>query len=246
MNGELVDDDEVGDAGNGVVSPLGAVVSTVGSEETGQDHDDVGDNGDEDVGTAQTGEEGQVQQQEWGGDRPIHVTGPVDLTIDVLGGVGNMLVGLLDGGVLEGDPVTHGHSEVRDGGEGGDEGSQDVEQAFLLRCMSIENFTPHFEPFTYHGDTERHGVECHRGDDHDHTDNPAGAISRVHSDASSWRVGYHRVRLPVSPAVSTVGGLTGTTVGMGPTELVAARKASILRMVGGVTGLQEACNQRRG
>ena len=43
-----------------------------------------------------------------------------------------MLLGLLDGDLILANAIMNGHCEVGDGSEGGDEGSQDVEQAFLL------------------------------------------------------------------------------------------------------------------
>ena len=42
-------------------------------------------------------------------------------------------MGLLLNDLVVGDSITSSHGEVRQEGEGGDEGSQDVEHAFLLR-----------------------------------------------------------------------------------------------------------------
>ena len=89
---ELVDNDEVGNAGNGVPSPLGALVDSKGGKETGEDHDDVSNDGDEDIGTSKTGQEGEIEKQEWGGDAPVDVAGPVDLTVDDLLDVGDVLL----------------------------------------------------------------------------------------------------------------------------------------------------------
>ena len=44
-----------------------------------------------------------------------------------------MLLGMLDGDLVLANAIVNGHGKVGDGSEGGDEGSQDVEQAFLLR-----------------------------------------------------------------------------------------------------------------
>ena len=130
---ELVDNDEVGNAGNGVPSPLGTLVNGEGGKEAGEDHDDVSHDGDEDVGTCETGQEGEIEEQEWGGDAPVDVAGPVDLTVDDLLDIGDVLLGVvgLDDLVLA-DAVTDGHGEVGDCREGGDEGCDDVEEAFLL------------------------------------------------------------------------------------------------------------------
>ena len=65
---ELPDDDQVGNAGNGVPAPLlWSALSAESSEETSEDHDDVGDDGDEDVATVDTSKESQVKEQEGSG-----------------------------------------------------------------------------------------------------------------------------------------------------------------------------------
>ncbi len=51
-------------------------------------------------------------------------------------GVGEVLLGVLDGDLVDADTVVHGHGEVGDEGKGGDEGRQDMEQAFLLGMAS--------------------------------------------------------------------------------------------------------------
>ena len=132
MYRNLVDDNKVRNAAHSVVSPLLAGPASESSEKTIQDHDEVSHDGDEDVCTAQTGKEGEVQEQERGGDAPVYVASPVYLAIDVLSGVGGVLVRLLDDDVVEGDAVTSCHGKVGDGSESGDEGGQDVEQPFLL------------------------------------------------------------------------------------------------------------------
>lgn len=132
VHGKLVDDDKVGNARHGIVSPLLSTLVTESSEESGQDHDEIGNDGDKDVGTAQSSKERKIEEQERGGDAPVHVTSPVYRSVDVLGGVGSVLVGFLEDDVVVADAVTGSHGEVGDGREGGDEGSQDVEQAFLL------------------------------------------------------------------------------------------------------------------
>ena len=59
---ELIDDNQVGEAGHSVPSPLGALLYSKGSEETSQDHDDVGNNGHEDICPRQTSEQCKVQK----------------------------------------------------------------------------------------------------------------------------------------------------------------------------------------
>ncbi len=132
VDGELVDDDQVGNASHGVPAPLGRLVDGESSEETGEDHDDVRHDGDEDAGTIHAGQEAEVEQQERGGDTPVNIAGPVDLTVDDVVGVWEVLLGVLDGDLVLADTITDSHGIVGDGGEGSDEGSQDVEQSFLL------------------------------------------------------------------------------------------------------------------
>ncbi len=62
IEGKLVDNDQVGNTSHGIPSPFGALFNGKGSEETGQDHDHISDNGNEDVGTVQSSEQGKVQE----------------------------------------------------------------------------------------------------------------------------------------------------------------------------------------
>ena len=52
INGELVDNDQVSKASHGVPSPFWSLVHGQGSEEPGQDHDHISDNGNKNVGAA--------------------------------------------------------------------------------------------------------------------------------------------------------------------------------------------------
>ena len=78
MNGELVDDDKQCGAGHGIVTPFHTLICAESGEQTSQDHDDVSNDRDQDVGTAQAGKEAKIHEQEWGGDAPVDVSGPVD------------------------------------------------------------------------------------------------------------------------------------------------------------------------
>lgn len=162
IDDDLVDNDEVGNASPGVPSPLLALGVAVSSEETGQDHDDISDDGDQDVGTAETGQKAQVEEKKRCSDGPVNVSCPVDLASgDLLSVWKSVLVadGLSD--LVEVDTITDGHSKVGQEGESGDEGSQDVEES-LVSC-----------------DSECHSVESQRGQCHDHTDNPEGSVTSV-------------------------------------------------------------------
>jgi len=131
IEGELVDNDKVSDAGHGVVSPSGALLIGETGKETSQDHDEIGNNGNKETGTVQASKEAKVQKQEWSGNTPVDVTSPVDFTVKGLVCVGNVLVRLLERDGRVANTLTRGHGKVGDGSESGDEGSQDVEKSFL-------------------------------------------------------------------------------------------------------------------
>jgi len=76
---ELVDDDEVCNAGHGVVSPFLTISGTEGSEETEENHDEICNDGNEDGSSVQASEESEIQKQERGGQAPVNVSGPEDL-----------------------------------------------------------------------------------------------------------------------------------------------------------------------
>lgn len=98
-----------------------------GSKETGEDHDDVSNDGNEHAGTAQAGQEAEIEEEEWGGDTPVDIAGPVDLTVDGIVGVGEVLLGVLDQDLVLANTITDCHGIVGESGEGGDESGQDVE-----------------------------------------------------------------------------------------------------------------------
>ena len=104
--------DEVGNASNGVPSPLlRSALATECGKKTGEDHDDIGDEGQNNVTTAEASEKGKIEEKERSGHGPVHVTCPVDyssyqhssnvprhlhptLAVNILGSVGNVVVGL--------------------------------------------------------------------------------------------------------------------------------------------------------
>lgn len=112
VEGELVDDDEVGEAGNRVPSPLGSICAAEGGKETSKDHDQVGHDGDEDAGTVEAGEQREIEQQERRGHGPIDISRPVDLTIGGLVCVWDVLVCLGLDDFVEADAVAAGHGVV--------------------------------------------------------------------------------------------------------------------------------------
>lgn len=134
----MPDDDEVGNAGNGVPAPLLRVAFGAESgKETSEDHDHVGNDGHEDVGTVEAGEETEIEQQERGGDGPVDVPGKEDLTVDVVLGVGHVRVALIDHNVVVGNAVAGSHGKVRESSEDGDQGGDKVENTLVLSSVSV-------------------------------------------------------------------------------------------------------------
>ena len=123
VNGELIDNDEVGNTSKGIVSPFRALCFNESSEESGQNHDEVSNDGNEDIGTTQASKEAEIHEQKRGGKTPIDIAGPVDLTVDGLGGVGYMIVLFLESDFIDANTITACHGEVGNGGKSSDEGS---------------------------------------------------------------------------------------------------------------------------
>lgn len=177
VDAKLIDDGQVGNACECIPTPFWAFINRKGSEKTGEDHDDVSDHSDQNVGTSQAREEGQVQEQERGGNSPVDVSGPVHLTEDVVKGRRAVLVVVLDDDLVLADAITNSHGEVGESGKGGDEGRQDVEQAFLLRNISLVQ--SHWAlRCTYDWHTEGQDVKRNRRQEHDHKDHPGGHQSQ--------------------------------------------------------------------
>ena len=133
VDDELPDDDEIGDAGNGIPAPLLAgALGAKGSKETSQNHDDISDDGNEHAATARTSKQEQVDEQEWCSEGPVNVACPVDFAEDVLVGVWDVLVLLLHDDVVVADAVASSHGEVGQGGKDDDHRGDDVVEALGL------------------------------------------------------------------------------------------------------------------
>lgn len=132
IEAELINNDQVGNASHGIPSPLWTLLDGEGGEETGQDHDDICNDGDKNIRTVKTSQKAEIEEKEGRCEGPVYVTGPVNLSVDGLGGVWKVLLGLLNGDFVLGGTVADGHGEIGEGSEGGDESSQNVEHAFLL------------------------------------------------------------------------------------------------------------------
>ena len=131
--GKLIDDNEVGDATPSVPAPLLALLGLAeGSEHPSQNHDDIGNDSNQDVGTTETSKESKIKEEEWGCDAPVNVSCPVDLTVDSVVNIWDLVVFLSFGVLGIADAITGGHGEVGQEGEGGDEAGNYVEETFLL------------------------------------------------------------------------------------------------------------------
>lgn len=94
VDGQVPDDNQVSDACNGIVAPL--LRSTFGAEsskKTSQDHNEVSSEGHQDVATVESSNEAEIKKEKRSGQAPVDVTCPVNLAVDVLGGVRDVLVG---------------------------------------------------------------------------------------------------------------------------------------------------------
>lgn len=155
VNGKHPDNNEVGNASNSVPAPLlRGTLAAEGGEQTGEDHDDIGDDSHEDVATADTSQKAEIEKEERGSDAPVNVAGPVDLAVDVLGGVRNVLVCLTDGGVVVADTVTSSHGKVGERGEDDNHGGDNMIQTLL------------------NWDSPCHTSEDNAGNEHDDENNP--------------------------------------------------------------------------
>ena len=98
-DGEQVDNDKVSSTCHGIVCPLLTIRSSEGCKETEENHQDVGNDGNEDVGSVQACEECKVEKEERCGDGPINVSCPIDLSVDVLGDIRGVLVNMVNDSV---------------------------------------------------------------------------------------------------------------------------------------------------
>lgn len=127
VNGEHPDDNEVGNASDGVPAPLlRSTLATKGGEETGQNHDNIGNDSQKDVATAEAGKQSQVEEEKRSGQAPVDIAGPVNLAVNVVGGVRDVAVRVSDGGAVVADAVASGHGEVGQGSKGDNESGDDV------------------------------------------------------------------------------------------------------------------------
>lgn len=100
--------------------------------QAGNEHDQVGGNGNEEVSTVQAANQGHVDQNERRGDDPVDVADPEDLTEVFLAGV----VRLVHNRVFVRDALASGHGKIREERDSGNQSCQGMEQTGLLSCVS--------------------------------------------------------------------------------------------------------------
>lgn len=128
-----MDNHQVCNARHGVPTPPRRLSTRIREEQTRDHHGQVGKQRYEDVAPVQAGEESQIEQDERRRERPVDVARPEHLAEDVLqSGRQAMLVVHDHKVVREGRPAAGGLSEVGEGGDGSDEGGQEMEESFLL------------------------------------------------------------------------------------------------------------------
>lgn len=78
---EGVVDVEESSKGEGKEAPSEVEVWVNGSDESGDDHDDISEDDDDDFSDGQTSKEGQVEQEQRSGDEPVDVSGHQELSL---------------------------------------------------------------------------------------------------------------------------------------------------------------------
>ena len=130
---EMPDNDKIGNAGNGIPSPLlRSTLATECGKETSQNHDQVGSNGHDGAATVEAGKQTQIEKEQGGGQAPVDITSPVDLAVNVLVSVGHMLVALTLDNMMIGDTHAGGHAKVGDGSSDGNHGGDEVVETLGL------------------------------------------------------------------------------------------------------------------
>ena len=79
---QVVEDGEHSDAANDEPAPLHDSVGG-GTKDTGEDHDDIGEDDTGSVVGVHVTEDDQIHQQKRGGEKPVDITGIVEASVDV-------------------------------------------------------------------------------------------------------------------------------------------------------------------
>lgn len=129
---DVPDGEDKGDKTDRVPTPLLSSVGVANSREsTGKNEDDIGDNGHDGVGTINTSQQAQLENENRRGERPVDIASPEDLATDVVVGVGDVLVVVSHAGAVVVRGLARCHGEVGQGGDDCGEGAQEVEHAAL-------------------------------------------------------------------------------------------------------------------
>lgn len=112
VDSKLIDDNKIGNASHGIPTPLGSLVNGESRKEASQDHDDISNDGDKNAGTVHASQEAEIEKEEWGGETPVDVSGPVDLTVDGVVRVWEVLLGVLDQNFVLANTITDCHGIV--------------------------------------------------------------------------------------------------------------------------------------
>ena len=176
----MPDDDQISNTGNRVPAPLlRCALTAKGSKEASKNHDHVSHDGHDSAGTIDTGKQTQVEQKQRRGQAPINITGPVDLTINILVGVRHMLVRLAFDDVVMGDTHAGGHGKVGQSSSDSDHGGDEViETLGLITCkLELAQGVDAASSCgggmqTYNWDVPRHEGEDCRSNQHDDKDDP--------------------------------------------------------------------------
>lgn len=84
------------------------------------------------MSTGHTSQEAEVEEQERCCQAPVDITGPVDFTVDMLKGIRNMVMLMANLDVVDRNTGASSHSKVRKSCSDGDDGGDDMVEAFSL------------------------------------------------------------------------------------------------------------------
>lgn len=133
----MPDNDEVGNAGHGVPTPLlRSSLIAEGGEQAGEDHDFVSNQSHGDIGAVQTGNKAQIEKEQRSGQGPVNVTSPVNLAVDNFLGIRVVRVLLTLNAFVVRDAVAGSHGEVGHGGKHDNESRDDVVETAALAELS--------------------------------------------------------------------------------------------------------------
>lgn len=176
----MVGNNQEGEDGKNQPSPFGGTTVVCvadrlvrGRKEGGESKCDVCEDNNENVCSADAGDEGQAEDDKREGQCRVNGVSPEDLSEDMLGCGWDMLVCLLDDEVDKGRARSGCLCVVGDGRDGGDEGNEDVEETFLLdRQLADTPAARGVTRGTYHWGSPRKECQHNGGEEEDGKTNP--------------------------------------------------------------------------